>query len=229
MGASSRRPGRGLESSTLHRASNDASSAGLTTVTRTTTAMVMRMTMITPRVRVARRSTLTPGRASSTARSMSATSKQRSPQPIARMRHTSPSARERTARSLRPCTHKPARAWRASHRSIAGSWTNHDAFGYFGDAYGLNFIAPAGVSTGGEPNAADIARLIEQIRREKIRAIFIENISDARLLQQIAQETGVRIGGRVFSDALSDADGPAPTYIKMFHHNLDAFALALSS
>ena len=159
---------------------------------------------------------------------MSATSKQRSPQPIARMRHTSPSARERTARSLRPCTHKPARAWRVppQYRRIV---TNHDAFGYFGDAYGLNFIAPAGVSTGGEPNAADIARLIEQIRREKIRAIFIENISDARLLQQIAQETGVRIGGRVFSDALSDADGPAPTYIKMFHHNLDAFALALSS
>lgn len=138
--------------------------------------------------------------------------------------------RARTYRAELETLHAQARARLArvppQYRRIV---TNHDAFGYFGDAYGLNFIAPAGVSTGGEPNAADIARLIEQIRREKIRAIFIENISDARLLQQIAQETGVRIGGRVFSDALSDADGPAPTYIKMFHHNLDAFALALSS
>jgi zinc/manganese transport system substrate-binding protein len=105
----------------------------------------------------------------------------------------------------------------------------HDAFGYFADAYGLTFIAPVGLSTDGEPNAGDIARLVEEIRREKIRALFVDNTSNPRLLQQIARETGVKIGRPLYSDALSEPNGPAPTYTRMFRHNLDAFNEVLSA
>jgi len=98
--------------------------------------------------------------------------------------------------------------------------TTHTAFGYFGDAYGIEFIAPEGLSTDADPSARDIARLIEQIRRERIPAVFIENITDPRLLQRIAAETGARIGGTLFSDALSASDGPAATYIDMMRSNV---------
>ncbi len=105
--------------------------------------------------------------------------------------------------------------------------TSHDAFGYFADAYGIQFVAPRGISTESEASARDVARLITQIRNEKITAIFVENISDQRLIQQIATETGARIGGTLFSDALSKADGPAPTYIGMMRHNLKMISDAL--
>ena len=97
--------------------------------------------------------------------------------------------------------------------------TSHDAFGYFGSAYGVTFLAPPGPSTEAQAAAKGVARLIEQIRREKIRTLFVENITDPRLIEQIARETGARIGGRLYSDALSDAQGPAPTYIGMMRHN----------
>ncbi|WEK50600.1 MAG: zinc ABC transporter substrate-binding protein [Candidatus Kaistia colombiensis] len=97
--------------------------------------------------------------------------------------------------------------------------TSHDAFGYFADAYGIQFVAPEGVSTESEASAADVARIIRQIKAEKITALFAENITDPRLLNQIARETGVTIGGELFSDALSPPDGPAPTYLKMFENN----------
>jgi zinc/manganese transport system substrate-binding protein len=97
--------------------------------------------------------------------------------------------------------------------------TSHDAFGYFGAAYDLHFIAPEGLSTESEVSAAAIAAIIRQIKAEKITALFVENISDPRLLDQIARETHVKIGGELFSDALSPADGPAPTYVKMFENN----------
>jgi zinc/manganese transport system substrate-binding protein len=105
--------------------------------------------------------------------------------------------------------------------------TSHDAFGYFADAYGIQFLAPRGLSTEAEASAKDVARLIVQIRKEKIAAVFVENISDQRLIQQIAQETGAKIGGTLFSDALSKADGPAPTYIGMMRHNLKMISDAL--
>ncbi len=107
--------------------------------------------------------------------------------------------------------------------------TTHDAFGYFGAAYGLEVIAPEGVSTESEASAKDVARIIRQIKAEHIPAVFVENISDRRLLDQIARETGARIGGTLYTDALSPADGPAPTYLDMFHHNLEALSQALSS
>lgn len=107
--------------------------------------------------------------------------------------------------------------------------TSHDAFRYFEAAYGIDFVSPQGVSTEAEASAKDVARIIQQIRREKIAAVFVENVSDARLMERIAKETGARIGPRVYSDALSEANGPAGTYIDMMRHNIRAFSAALSS
>ena len=107
--------------------------------------------------------------------------------------------------------------------------TTHDAFGYFADEYGIQFIAPEGLSTDVEPSARDVARLIEQIRRENVPALFLENVSDPRLLQRIAAETGVRIGGELYSDALSPPDGPAATYIEMMRSNVRELTSALLS
>jgi zinc/manganese transport system substrate-binding protein len=107
--------------------------------------------------------------------------------------------------------------------------TSHYAFGYFADEYGIEFIAPEGVSTDAEPSARDVAKLIEQIRREKITALFLENVSDPRLLQRIAAETGVRIGGKLYSDALSPPDGPAASYIEMMRGNVRELTRALTS
>jgi zinc/manganese transport system substrate-binding protein len=106
--------------------------------------------------------------------------------------------------------------------------STHDAFGYFAAAYGIAFIAPLGVSTESEPSARDIARIIAQVRSAKIPAVFLENISDDRLVGRIAAETGARIGGTLFSDSLTDEKGDAPTYIAMVRHNIKALTSALS-
>lgn len=98
--------------------------------------------------------------------------------------------------------------------------TSHDAFGYFEHAYGLTFRAPEGLSTEADPSAADVAKLIEDVREDKAAAIFVENITNPRLVEQIASETGLKVGGELFSDALSDASGPASTYIDMMRHNI---------
>lgn len=105
--------------------------------------------------------------------------------------------------------------------------TTHDAFGYFTAAYGMSFIAPQGVSTDSQASPRDVGRIIRQIRQEKIPAVFLENIADPRLMEQIARESGAAIGGKVFSDALSGPDGPAPTYVAMMRNNLAAFTAAL--
>jgi zinc/manganese transport system substrate-binding protein len=105
--------------------------------------------------------------------------------------------------------------------------TTHDAFGYFGDAYGMEFIAPEGVTTDAEVSAKDVAGIIAQIRKQKIPAVFMENISDPRLMQQIASETGVKVGGTLYSDALSEPDGPAASYIGMMRNNVREFDKAL--
>ena len=105
--------------------------------------------------------------------------------------------------------------------------TSHDAFGYFGAAYGVRFLAPQGVSTEAEPSAAEVGRLIRQIRAENITALFMENMSNSATLQRIAQETGVRVRGRLFADALSAESGPAPSYEAMFRHNLSLMVPAM--
>lgn len=107
--------------------------------------------------------------------------------------------------------------------------TTHDAFGYFKDAYGVEFFAPQGVSTESEPSARDVARLIQQIKKNKVRAVLMENISDPRLLKQIASETGAKVGGTLYSDALTDEKGPAPTYIDLIRHNIRTLSAALQS
>ena len=107
--------------------------------------------------------------------------------------------------------------------------TSHDAFGYFGAAYGLEVIAPEGVSTESEASAQDVAKIIRQIKTEKIPAVFMENITDHRLLDQIARETGAKIGGELYTDALSGPDGPAATYLDMFRHNVGTLTAALSA
>lgn len=97
--------------------------------------------------------------------------------------------------------------------------TSHDAFAYYGRAYGIAFLAPEGVSTESEPSAKTVAKLIRQIRREGIKALFLENISDPRLVQEIARETGAILGPPLYSDALSRPQGPASTYIRMIEYD----------
>ncbi|HZF75334.1 MAG TPA: zinc ABC transporter substrate-binding protein [Acetobacteraceae bacterium] len=105
--------------------------------------------------------------------------------------------------------------------------TSHDAFGYFAEAYGVRFLAPQGVSTEGEPGAAQVAALIRQIRAEGITAVFLENMGSPATLNRLAQEAGVRVRGRLYADALSAPDGPAPTYEAMFRHNVGLIVPAM--
>jgi zinc/manganese transport system substrate-binding protein len=107
--------------------------------------------------------------------------------------------------------------------------TSHDAFGYFGAAYGVEFEAPQGVSEDAEPSAADMKRLIDQIRREDIKVLFFENALSSRLIEQIARETGATIGGTLYADALSKPGGPADTYLKMFQHNVPLLKAAMAA
>ncbi|MBP1180065.1 metal ABC transporter substrate-binding protein [Methylobacterium sp. PvR107] len=106
--------------------------------------------------------------------------------------------------------------------------TTHDAFGYFAAAYGLRFIAPQGVSTDSEASPRDVAAIIRQIRKERVPAVFLENISDPRQMEQIAREGGARLGGKVYSDALSAPNGPAATYLDLMRSNVQAFDAALA-
>lgn len=105
--------------------------------------------------------------------------------------------------------------------------STHKAFGYFAAEYGVQFIAPVGVSTETEPSARDIAAIIGQIKAERIPAVFLENNSDDRLIRRIAAETGARVGGTLISDGLTGEKGPAPTYIDMVRHNIKALTSAL--
>lgn len=106
--------------------------------------------------------------------------------------------------------------------------TAHDAFGYLAHAYGLTFLAPVGIDTEAEPSARDLATLIDQLKKQKVGALFVENITNPDLVNQIARETGLKIGGRLFSDALSAKGGPATSYLKMFEHNLGTLVSALA-
>jgi zinc/manganese transport system substrate-binding protein len=107
--------------------------------------------------------------------------------------------------------------------------STHRAFGYFAAAYGIDFIAPLGVSTESEASARDIAGIITQIKQAKIPAVFLENISDPRLIRQIAAETGAKVGGTLYSDSLTGEKGDSPTYIDMVRHNIKALTRALAN
>jgi zinc/manganese transport system substrate-binding protein len=105
--------------------------------------------------------------------------------------------------------------------------TSHDAFGYFGTAYGVTFLAPVGLSTDSEPTAAGLGQLARQIKKEGIKALFIESMTDPRLIQQLAHESGAVVGGTLYSDTLSPQGGPADSYLKMFRHNVPAMVEAM--
>ena len=105
--------------------------------------------------------------------------------------------------------------------------STHNAFGYFAAHYGIDFIAPLGVSTESEVSARDIAKIITQVKKSGIPAVFLENISDDRLMRRISAETGARVGGTLYSDALTGEKGEAPTYIDMVRHNIKALTDAL--
>ena len=106
--------------------------------------------------------------------------------------------------------------------------TTHDAFGYFGTAYGFRFIAPEGVSTETEASARDVAKIIRQIKAQNIPAVFLENVTDPRLVKSIASESGAKVGGTLYSDALSSPDGPAGSYIEMMRNNIRELSAALA-
>ena len=107
--------------------------------------------------------------------------------------------------------------------------TSHDAFGYMADAWGLDMRAAQGWTTAGEASAADVARLIRQLKAQKVRALFVENISDPRLIERIAREAGASVGGMLYSDALSPPGTRADTYLKLMAHNADTLLAALTA
>jgi zinc/manganese transport system substrate-binding protein len=106
--------------------------------------------------------------------------------------------------------------------------TSHDAFGYFGREYNVSFLAPLGLSTESEASAADVAKLIEQIKQERVKTYFFENSNDPRLVKQVATATGAKPGGELYVESLSDTKGPAPTYEKMFRYNVDQLSAAMA-
>jgi len=105
--------------------------------------------------------------------------------------------------------------------------STHDAFAYFAKAYNVEFLSPLGLSTESQPSAKDIARLIDQIRKQKITALFFENMSDQRIIKQLEKDAGAKIGGTLYSDALSLPEEPASTYIDMFKHNVSILVSAM--
>lgn len=105
--------------------------------------------------------------------------------------------------------------------------TSHDAFGYFAAQYQIRFLAPQGVSTDAEPSAKEVAALIRQIQREKIRAVFVENMSNPKLLAQLGKDAGVTVGSALYVDALSAIGGPADSYLKLMRHNVTQLALGM--
>lgn len=119
-------------------------------------------------------------------------------------------------------------AWSAIPQAQRKVITGHDAFGYYAHAYGVRFLSPQGVSTESEATAKGVARLVRQIRAENVKALFVENISNPRLIEQIGRETGIQPAGELYSDSLSPAGGPADSYIKMIRHNTTALTSAIS-
>jgi len=106
--------------------------------------------------------------------------------------------------------------------------TSHDAFGYFAAAYGVRFIAPRGWTTGSEPSAETVARIVRQARETQASALLVENISDPRLIERIAREAHLKVGGQLYSDALSAPGTAADTYIHLFEHNVRTLVEAMT-
>ena len=111
--------------------------------------------------------------------------------------------------------------------AIYGLITSHDAFGYYAAHYGIRFLAPQGVSTEAEPSAKQVAQLIRQIQREKIKAVFVENMTNPKLLAQLSKDAGATVGAALYADALSAPDKPGATYLRMMRHNVTQLAAGM--
>jgi zinc/manganese transport system substrate-binding protein len=120
-----------------------------------------------------------------------------------------------------------ASAWAAIPAAQRKVITSHDAFGYYAKAYGVTFLAPQGMSTDSEASAKGVGQLVRQIKKQHIKALFVESISDPRLIEQIGRETGVKPAGELFSDSLSAAQGPAANYLAMMRANTAALTQAV--
>lgn len=131
---------------------------------------------------------------------------------------------EAELRALDAWAHREVETIPAGRREVI---TSHDAFGYMGAAYGIEFRAPIGFSTEAEPSASEVAALIDQIKRDKIKAVFLENSNDPRLVEQIAAATGARLGGTLYAEALSPPGGPAPTYVEMFRYDIETLVAGM--
>jgi zinc/manganese transport system substrate-binding protein len=105
----------------------------------------------------------------------------------------------------------------------------HNSFRYLGQELGLQFRGLRSLSTGGQPSAAGLAGLINEIKTSGAAAAFVENIGDERLIGQIAQQSGARVGGKLYSDALSPPGGPASTTLAMLDYNVRAIATTLGA
>ena len=105
--------------------------------------------------------------------------------------------------------------------------TSHDAFGYFSAQYMVKFLAPQGINTETEPSARQVATLIKQIQREKIKAVFVENMSNPKLIEQLSKDAGATVGASLYSDALSGPDQPGSTYLQMMRHNVTQLAAGM--
>jgi zinc/manganese transport system substrate-binding protein len=143
---------------------------------------------------------------------------------------TCPQYRERAAayvQRLQALDQSIRQAWAAVPQAERVVVTSHDAFGHYAAAYGVRFLSPQGISTEAEASAKGVAQLVRQIKAERIRALFVENIADPRLLEQLGRETGLRPGGALYSDALSPPDGPAASYEALMRHNTQLMVQAL--
>ena len=120
-----------------------------------------------------------------------------------------------------------ASAWTVISAAQRKVITSHDAFGYFAKAYGVTFLAPQGMSTDSEASAKGVRQLVRQIRQKNIKALFVERISDPRLIGQIGRETGFKPAGELFSDSLPDAKGPAANYLSMMRASTAALTQAV--
>jgi zinc/manganese transport system substrate-binding protein len=117
-------------------------------------------------------------------------------------------------------------AWRAVPADQRKVITSHDAFGYYGQAYGVRFLAAQGSSTGADVSVQGVSRLVRQIKADNIKALFVESIADPRLIEQIGRETGVQPAGTLYSDSLTPPEGPAPDYLALMRHNTQALVRA---
>lgn len=106
--------------------------------------------------------------------------------------------------------------------------TAHDAFGYFGDRYGVRFLSPQGLSTESEPSARELAGILKEMRQLGLKSLFLENMTNPKLVSQIAEELGIKTMGTLYADALSPQSGPAPTYERFMVHNVNELVKGMS-